>query len=202
LRWGPGRARTALADLPGGRAVIVIGGGLTGIETASEIAFGRPDLRVRIVGQTLAAGLSAGTRQRVCTGPDRLNVEVVEDPVTQIAPGAGEAGGDMVRLGSRPRFSSDLTLWAIITRTGPCCSRSPTRSSGRRPTPKTSFGVLRSAVRRRERYVGPWLPEPLVTAAADDAPDDFSDRRCTDVPRGRRIRSVQGHRFCDDMALP
>ncbi len=45
---------------------------------------------------------------------DRLNVEVVEDRVTQIAPGAGEGGGDMVRLGSCPPFTSDLTLWAII----------------------------------------------------------------------------------------
>ncbi|WP_067143469.1 NAD(P)/FAD-dependent oxidoreductase [Microtetraspora malaysiensis] len=111
---GAEEARAALAELPGGRAVTVIGGGLTGIETASEIAFGRPDLRVRIVGQTIAASLSAGGQKRVRTGLDRLNVEVVEDSVTQIDPGAGEGGGDMVRLNSRPQFTSDLTLWAII----------------------------------------------------------------------------------------
>jgi RNA polymerase sigma-70 factor (ECF subfamily) len=29
---------------------------------------------------------------------------------------------------------------------------------------------LRSAAARRERYVGPWLPEPLVTAPEDDGP--------------------------------
>src|SRR6478609_5240950 len=29
---------------------------------------------------------------------------------------------------------------------------------------------LRSAAARRERYVGPWLPEPLVTAPDDDGP--------------------------------
>ncbi|GEL24619.1 hypothetical protein PSU4_35730 [Pseudonocardia sulfidoxydans NBRC 16205] len=29
---------------------------------------------------------------------------------------------------------------------------------------------LRSAAVRRERYVGPWLPEPLVTAPGDDDP--------------------------------
>ncbi|MFH8347359.1 RNA polymerase sigma-70 factor [Streptomyces sp. NPDC018045] len=34
---------------------------------------------------------------------------------------------------------------------------------------RQALGVLRSAVRRRERYVGPWLPEPLETDAA--APD-------------------------------
>ncbi|MEV7861045.1 RNA polymerase sigma-70 factor [Streptomyces hirsutus] len=36
---------------------------------------------------------------------------------------------------------------------------------------RQALGVLRSAVRRREQYVGPWLPEPLVTDAACDAPD-------------------------------
>jgi NADH dehydrogenase FAD-containing subunit len=94
--------------------VTVIGGGLTGIETASEIAFGRPDLHVRLVGGTIAAGLSAEAQKRVRAGLDRLNVEVVEDRVTGIAPGAGEGGGDLVCLGSRPPFASDLTLWAII----------------------------------------------------------------------------------------
>jgi RNA polymerase sigma-70 factor (ECF subfamily) len=36
---------------------------------------------------------------------------------------------------------------------------------------RQALGVLRSAVRRREQYVGPWLPEPLVTDAAGDSPD-------------------------------
>lgn len=36
---------------------------------------------------------------------------------------------------------------------------------------RQALGVLRSAVRRREQYVGPWLPEPLVTDAVGDAPD-------------------------------
>jgi NADH dehydrogenase FAD-containing subunit len=111
---GAQEARAALAELPGGSTVTVIGGGLTGIETAAEIAFGRPDLLVRIVGQTIAASLSAGARKRVRHGLDRLNVEVVEDSVAQIDPGAGEGGGDMVRLRSRRQFTSDLTLWAII----------------------------------------------------------------------------------------
>jgi NADH dehydrogenase FAD-containing subunit len=111
---GAEQARAALAGLPGGSAVTVIGGGLTGIETASEIAFGRPDLRVRIVGQTIAASLSAGARQRVRTVLGRLNVEVLEDSVEQVDSHAGEGGADVVRLHSRPRFTSDLTLWAII----------------------------------------------------------------------------------------
>lgn len=36
---------------------------------------------------------------------------------------------------------------------------------------RQALGVLRSAVRRREQYVGPWLPEPLVTDVVGNAPD-------------------------------
>ncbi|MER6029898.1 FAD-dependent oxidoreductase [Streptomyces sp. NPDC001851] len=111
---GAERARAALARLSGGSTVTVIGGGLTGIETAAEVAYGRPDLRVRLVGQTIAASLSVGAQKRVHTGLERLNVEIVEGAVAQIVPGAGEGGGDTVCLQSGPRFTSDLTLWAII----------------------------------------------------------------------------------------
>ncbi len=36
---------------------------------------------------------------------------------------------------------------------------------------RQALGVLRSAVRRREQYVGPWLPEPLLTDAVSNAPE-------------------------------
>ncbi|MEV5596657.1 RNA polymerase sigma-70 factor [Streptomyces sp. NPDC052496] len=36
---------------------------------------------------------------------------------------------------------------------------------------RQALGVLRSAARRREEYVGPWLPEPLATDAVGEAPD-------------------------------
>ncbi|MCT9092560.1 FAD-dependent oxidoreductase [Streptomyces sp. ASQP_92] len=109
------RARVALAGLPGGRTVTVIGGGLTGIETAAEVAYGRPDLRVRLVGRTMGESLSEGARRRVRTGLERLNVEIVEDSVAQVDPGAGGEGGDGVRLLSGRPLTSHLTLWAIIT---------------------------------------------------------------------------------------
>ncbi|WP_030265283.1 NAD(P)/FAD-dependent oxidoreductase [Streptomyces violens] len=104
---GAEEARGALAGLARGKVVTVIGGGLTGIETAAEIAYGRPDLRVRIVGPTIAASLSAGARERVRAGLDRLGVEVVEDSVERIDPGE-------VRLRSGSSVASDLTLWAVI----------------------------------------------------------------------------------------
>jgi NADH dehydrogenase FAD-containing subunit len=111
---GAERARATLAGLPGGGTVTVIGGGLTGVETAAEVAYGRPDLRVRLVGETIAASLSAGAQKRVRTGLERLHVEIVEDSVVEIASGAGEGGGDAVRLRSGRRLTSDLALWAVI----------------------------------------------------------------------------------------
>ncbi|MFE9406432.1 RNA polymerase sigma-70 factor [Streptomyces sp. NPDC006530] len=36
---------------------------------------------------------------------------------------------------------------------------------------RQALGVLRSAARRREQYVGPWLPEPLATVEVGEAPD-------------------------------
>ncbi|WP_407555415.1 FAD-dependent oxidoreductase [Streptomyces sp. Pv4-95] len=121
---GAEEARAALAALPGGRVVTVIGVFFFKQKTAYEIACGRPDLRVRLVGQTIAASLSPGAQKRVRTSLDRLNVEVVVDSVTQIDHGAGEGGGDLVRLHSRPPFTSDLTLWAVIASVPDLAARS------------------------------------------------------------------------------
>ncbi|MFD5735617.1 NAD(P)/FAD-dependent oxidoreductase [Streptomyces sioyaensis] len=108
---GAEQARAGLAELSAGDAVTVIGGGLTGIETASELAGARPDLHVRLVGSSIAASLSPGARQRVCAGLERLGVEVVEDMVVEV----GSRRGDrVVRLRSGAKFVSSLTLWAIL----------------------------------------------------------------------------------------
>ncbi len=62
---GAQQSRAALAELPGGSVVTVVGGGLTGIEVVSEVAEARPDLRVRIVGEKIGASLSPGAQDRV-----------------------------------------------------------------------------------------------------------------------------------------
>jgi NADH dehydrogenase FAD-containing subunit len=110
---GAERARTALADLPNGAAVTVVGGGLTGIETATEIAEARPDLHIRIVGGTIGASLSSGARRRVLAALERMGVQVTEGAVAQVH-SPDPAGGDLVRLASGDEFPSDLTLWAIV----------------------------------------------------------------------------------------
>ncbi|MFD0413825.1 NAD(P)/FAD-dependent oxidoreductase [Streptomyces sp. NPDC127108] len=110
-------ARAALAQLPPGATVTVIGTGATGIETAAEIADGRPDLGLRLVGNRLAAGFSDGARRRVRAGLERLKVSVIEDTVTQVLRDQGEEGADRLRLrsaGPGGDVRSDLTLWGVL----------------------------------------------------------------------------------------
>ncbi|MFG2986007.1 NAD(P)/FAD-dependent oxidoreductase [Streptomyces sp. NPDC048258] len=101
-------ARVALAALPAGSTVTVIGGGSTGIETAAEVAEARPDLRVRIVGASVARDFSHRAYQRVRSGLERLKVDIVDDGVTEVADG-------VMHLRSGAAFASDLTLWAIVS---------------------------------------------------------------------------------------
>ncbi|KUJ68536.1 hypothetical protein ACZ90_18295 [Streptomyces albus subsp. albus] len=109
-----------LAALPPGSTVTVIGGGATGIETAAEVAEARPDLRVRIVGSSVAGGFSHRAYQRVRTGLKRLAVDIVDDGVTEVADG-------VVRLGSGASYASDLTLWAIVSGVPDLAARSGLR---------------------------------------------------------------------------
>ncbi|MFE6834052.1 NAD(P)/FAD-dependent oxidoreductase [Streptomyces sp. NPDC057705] len=105
---GAEQARVALAALPAGSTVTVIGGGSTGVETAAEVAEARPDLQVRIVGPSVGRDFSHRAFQRVRSGLARLKVAVVDDGVTEVADG-------VVRLRSGAEFASDLTLWAIVS---------------------------------------------------------------------------------------
>ncbi|HEY9390950.1 MAG TPA: FAD-dependent oxidoreductase [Mycobacteriales bacterium] len=110
---GAEQARVALAALPVGSTVTVIGGGPTGIETAAEVAGARPDVRVRVVGSSVAGNFSHRARQRVRAGLERLKVDIVDDSVTEVAAGTGDFDG-VVHLQSGRAFASDLTLWAIV----------------------------------------------------------------------------------------
>ncbi|MFQ6396305.1 NAD(P)/FAD-dependent oxidoreductase [Nocardia sp. KC 131] len=111
---GAQQARAVLTALPAGSQITVIGGGPTGIETASEIAEARPDVRVRLVGSSVGGGLSEGAFRRVRAGLERLTVEIVDDEVVEVGSGAGQLEG-VVRLRSGWDLASDLTLWAIVS---------------------------------------------------------------------------------------
>ncbi|MET7770910.1 FAD-dependent oxidoreductase [Nocardia sp. NPDC005366] len=81
---GAESARSALAALPWASVVTVVGGGSTGIETASEIADARPDLRKHCVAQQLVPSIDGGLRDAeqlssICNsvrGPDSTRSEL------------------------------------------------------------------------------------------------------------------------------
>ncbi|WOC11122.1 NAD(P)/FAD-dependent oxidoreductase [Gordonia sp. MP11Mi] len=87
-------AHAKLAELDGGATVTVVGGGLTGLEAASEVATERPDLTVRIVSDEFGASLSSSARQRVLDVLRDLDIDIVTGEWTSDEP-------------------ADLTLWAV-----------------------------------------------------------------------------------------
>ncbi|MFE1592772.1 NAD(P)/FAD-dependent oxidoreductase [Nocardia sp. NPDC058705] len=114
---GAEQARTALEALAAGGIVTVIGGGLTGIETAAELAEARPYLRVRLVSDTVAGSLSTGAQRHVRSTLGRLTADIVADQVIEI-------DGTTLRLGSGAELDSDLTLWAMFSAVPDLAARS------------------------------------------------------------------------------
>lgn len=101
-------ARVRIADSGPGLPVVVVGGGATGVETASEIAAAHPAARVALVSSSeVLAALPAGSRRAVFRSLDRLGVTVVEN---ESVVGVGR---DFVELGSGRRLLSAVTLWAV-----------------------------------------------------------------------------------------
>jgi NADH dehydrogenase FAD-containing subunit len=90
----------------GGGRVVVVGDGLTGIETATEIAESRPGLSVTLVARgELGARLSAGARAHLRRACDRLGVTVVENTRVE----AVEATRVLCAGGTA--LASDATVW-------------------------------------------------------------------------------------------
>lgn len=100
------RAKVAEAAARHGR-VIVVGGGLTGIETASEVAEVHPSLSVELVTrESLGGGFSVRGQSAIRAGLEALRVKVHE--------GQRVASFDVdgVTLAGGARLTSDVTLWA------------------------------------------------------------------------------------------
>ncbi|GHH73165.1 NAD(P)/FAD-dependent oxidoreductase [Promicromonospora soli] len=105
-RPGALRLRERLGDLAPGRRVVVVGGGLTGIETASEIAEARGDLDVALaVRGGLGDWLSPAGRRHLRAAFGRLGVTVHEHADVERV-GAGEVVTD-----TGTRIPSDVTVW-------------------------------------------------------------------------------------------
>ncbi|MET9901768.1 FAD-dependent oxidoreductase [Streptomyces sp. NPDC006446] len=78
-RPGARRLRDRLAALEAGMPVAVVGGGLTGLEAATEIAEARPDLNVSLAAHgSLGDWLSEKGRTHLRKVTDRLGIEVHE----------------------------------------------------------------------------------------------------------------------------
>jgi NADH dehydrogenase FAD-containing subunit len=104
------RLRARLDSLAGrgdGGRVLVVGDGLTGIETATEIAESRPGLAVTLAARgLLGAPLSAGAHGHLRRACDRLGITVLEHTCVE----AVEA--TRVRCAGGTVLSSDATVWA------------------------------------------------------------------------------------------
>ncbi|MFG2910215.1 NAD(P)/FAD-dependent oxidoreductase [Kitasatospora sp. NPDC048286] len=89
-----------------GGSVVVVGDGLTGIETATEIAESRPGLSVTLIARgELGARLSAGARGRLRRACDRLGVTVLEHTIVEAVEAARVLCADGTTL------ASDTTVW-------------------------------------------------------------------------------------------
>jgi NADH dehydrogenase FAD-containing subunit len=89
------RLRERLHDLAAGAAVLVVGGGLTGLETVTEIAENRPDLRVALAARgELGDWLGAKARGHLRGVLDRLHVTLHERTGVSAVDAAGASTAD------------------------------------------------------------------------------------------------------------
>ncbi|MEU1013196.1 FAD-dependent oxidoreductase [Streptomyces sp. NPDC005890] len=105
-RPGALRLRDRLAALGAGRPVVVVGGGLTGLEAATEIAEARPDLSVALaVRGTLGDWLSPKGRAHLRKVVDRLCITVHEHTAVS------RVEEDTVTTADGRTIPAEVTLW-------------------------------------------------------------------------------------------
>ncbi|MGA5762877.1 NAD(P)/FAD-dependent oxidoreductase [Nonomuraea bangladeshensis] len=100
------RLRARLNEVKRGGTVLIVGGGLTGIEAATEIAEAHPDLEVAIAARGRVGGWLSDKAQRHLRGAfDRLGITVHDhvDIARVEADGVVTAGGSEIR--------AEVTVW-------------------------------------------------------------------------------------------
>lgn len=109
-----GDAERLRERLAAGGPVAVVGGGLTGIETAAELAEAWPERAVRLVtAGRLGAALSERGRRHLRRAFDRLGVDLLEE-----APVA-EVGADGLLLADGEHVPAGVVVWATGFRVSP-----------------------------------------------------------------------------------
>jgi NADH:ubiquinone reductase (H+-translocating) len=97
------RLSARMADVPLSAPMVVVGGGLTGIEAAAEFAeAGRP---VTLVTDVLGPSLGTGGRRSVAKRLAKLRIAVVEG--TRVA----QVAADRIVLGDGRELPSSVTVW-------------------------------------------------------------------------------------------
>ncbi|MCO1656447.1 NAD(P)/FAD-dependent oxidoreductase [Pseudonocardia humida] len=119
------RVHERLRELTAGATVLVVGGGLTGIETATEIAESRPDLDVAIAGSRgVGDWLSDKAREHLRGTFHRLGVTVHEHADIARVDEAGvlTSGGE--------RIPAEVTVWTAGFTTHPIAAATTLRVAG------------------------------------------------------------------------
>ncbi len=102
------RASQVIAGLAAGSRVIVVGGGLTGVEVVTELAERRPDLTLTLVTSgTVGSTLSEAGQRNVRRVLDQLGVEMVEGTRVE-AVAAGQ-----LTLADRRQLPFDACVWTV-----------------------------------------------------------------------------------------
>ncbi len=166
-----------MAGLASGGGIAVVGGGLTGLEAATELAEARSDLRVALfTGADLGGRLSPRAQRHLRRSLDRLRVTVHPDTsVTEVRP-------DAVVDGAGRAYAADAVIWAAGFRAPALASEAgfATDEHGR----MTVDGTLRSASHPEVYAVG--------DAAAGHAVDAAVTRMSCQaaMPMGRQVADV------------
>ncbi|OKJ92009.1 NAD(P)/FAD-dependent oxidoreductase [Amycolatopsis sp. CB00013] len=100
------RLRARFADLAAGGSVLVVGGGLTGIEAVTEIAEARPDLEVALAARGgLGDWMSEKARRHLRGTFERLGITLYEDTdITRVGP-------DGVTTAAGREIPAEVTVW-------------------------------------------------------------------------------------------
>lgn len=99
------RLRTRLQDVPMSAPVVVVGGGLTGIEAAGELA--EAGRQVTLVTDVVGASLGTGARRSIVKALTELGVSIIDGP--EILVSGVEA--DAITLADGNRLPSTVTVW-------------------------------------------------------------------------------------------
>ncbi|QYC43761.1 NADH dehydrogenase-like protein YjlD [Nonomuraea coxensis DSM 45129] len=119
------RLRARLGEVEPGGTVLIVGGGLTGIETATEIAEAHPDLEVAIAARGRVGGRLSDKAQRHLRGAlDRLGITVHDHAdITCV-----EANGVVTAAGGEIR--AQVTVWTAGFTVHPLAAATTLKVSG------------------------------------------------------------------------